>query len=167
MTSQFLYFDNVDGGGATGNPHDAGTSSSNRDKKDLNLLDAASSNPGQAVPTEVFPVGMFNPAPETDDPIYYSTGTARDGKTPTVGPFDLTGRMIREWANNTTSSDLDELVSRGAMRPSTAMAVKSATFGTVLDMLEKGQMPNEAMRQRLLPGDVQRAVEIWHRTGRN
>lgn len=157
MTRQFMSFDNQDGG-ASETPDKA----PDNKPEQINLLDAAMPF-SQGMPTEVFPVGLFNPAPETDDPIYYKISTTRDGKTVTVGPFELTGKMIRDWSESTSSNDLDELVSRRAMRASTAMTVKSALFGTVIDMLERGQKPSEAMIRRILPGDLQRAVQTERR----
>jgi hypothetical protein len=113
----------------------------------------------QNQPSEVIPVGLFNPAPEKDDPIYYHASTAADGKTVTVGPFHLTGRMLRDWAEATSSNDLDDLVSKRAIRPSTALTVNSAQFRSVLEMMENGQKPNDDLIRRIIPGDLQRVVE--------
>ncbi len=107
---------------------------------------------------EVYPVGMFNDAPAADDPIYYSTSRAKDGKTMMVGPFQLTADQMRGWSQSISSSDLDDLVESRQIRPATALTVKSAQFQTMLKLLESGQTPSEDMVQRFIPGDLQRVI---------
>lgn len=157
--TEFLYFDNLDVGSGSG-PESKGR----KDSADsLNLLDATASGESKKGRNEIYPVGLFNAAPASDDPVYYKSGTADDGKTVTVGPFGLTGKNLREWADNTSSEQLDELVNRRAIRTSTAMAVKSNLFDTVVDMLTHGQKPSEATIRRILPADLQRVVETSRR----
>lgn len=109
-------------------------------------------------PTEVLPVGVINKQPEADDPIYYQTSRAADGKTLTVGPFNLTSMQIRRWADCKTGDDLNEMVNSNQLRPSTALSVKSSQFRTILNLLDSGDAPSPDMIQRFLPGDLQRAV---------
>lgn len=115
--------------------------------------------PGEMqLPVETFPVGMFNKAPETEEPFYYEVKTAADGRTVTIGPFDLTAAHIKKWAQTTTASDLNGLVERGALRASTALAVKSSQFNSILSAIESGQKPTEDLVKRFIPGDLQRVV---------
>lgn len=109
-------------------------------------------------PREVYPVGMFDKQPETDDPVYYQTSMAKDGKTVTVGPFDLTAQQIHDWAHNKSANDLDEMVSHGQLKPSTALTLKSAQFESMINLIDSGQQLPPNMIQRFVPGDLQRAV---------
>lgn len=117
-----------------------------------------SSDDGPSLPPEFIPIGLFNPPPEKEDPIFYACSTAADGKTITVGPFDLTAAQIKEWVASTTTEQLEELINLRQIRQSTAITVKSAQLQSVIGLLESGQKPSEAMVERLIPGDLQRVI---------
>lgn len=109
-------------------------------------------------PTEVYPVGLFDKAPAVDDPLYYQTKLSADGRTATVGPFDLSATQIKNWASKQTSNDLNDLVERGQLRASTVITLKSAQFDSILNLLNSGQTPPSSTVQRFIPGDLQRVV---------
>jgi hypothetical protein len=117
-----------------------------------------SNDDGPKMPPEYIPIGLFNPAPEKEDPIFYQCSTAEDGKTLTVGPFDLTAAQIKQFINDVTLEQLDELVNVRQLRQSTAITAKSAQMQTVIGLLESGQKPDEAMVERFIPGDLQRVI---------
>ena len=144
---------------------DIGSGSVQDDKPDhrpnVNSLDIfeTHSKTGGNRPSEVIPVGLINKAPETDDPIYYRVAQGSDGKTMTVGPFNITAQQIRDWKDTKTSSDIDDLVQTHQLRTATALTIKSSQLDTVLDLLSSGQKPSESMIQRFIPGDLQRVIE--------
>lgn len=113
---------------------------------------------GGGRPIEVYPVGMFGKAPELDDPVYYRTRAGVDGNPATVGPFELTGQQIKNWASRQTTNDINDLVERGQLRPQTALTLKSAQFETMVNLLTEGQDLPPNMVQRFIPGDLQRVV---------
>lgn len=106
----------------------------------------------------VLPIGVITPTPEKEDPSYNRTAVAADGKTITIGPFDLTAAHIKEWALSTSPKDLEELVESRQMRSSTARMVQSDQFASMVGILESGQTLPEHMIERFFPGDLQRAV---------
>lgn len=143
--SNMLFFDSGEGGG----------SGSGNDDSDSRCGSSPSEND---LPTEFIPVGVINPPPENEDPAFFQVKTAADGKTLCVGPFDLTSRNIKNWSENLSINDLDDLVTRRQLKSTTALAVKSPQFETVLAQLEAGQKPSESMIKRFIPGDLQRVV---------
>jgi hypothetical protein len=135
----------------------------------VNSLDVFDQRPQKktaADRNENIPVGLRNAAPETDDAVFYSVGTAGDGTTLAVGPFKLTAEDFKAFKASHSTQDLDALVDRRALRPSTALSVKSNQFDTILTMMESGQKPTEALVKRFLSGDLQRVIESEKRAGK-
>lgn len=106
----------------------------------------------------VLPIGVITPTPEKEDASYNRTGVAADGKTVTIGPFELTASHIKEWALKTSPDELGRLVEARQMRSSTARTAQSDQFASMLKVLESGQTLPETMIERFFPGDLQRAV---------
>lgn len=93
-----------------------------------------------------------------DNPAYLRTGVASDGKTLTVGPFDLTGRDITKWALNTSPAELTDLVGKYKLHDSTAAMVQSAQFAEFVGNLDRGELPSENALKEFLPSELQRVI---------
>lgn len=122
------------------------------------VYERTGSRSGARAPGEAYPVGMFNDAPASDDPTYYTTYRSTDGQTLVVGPFQLTVDQMRGWSQSVSFSDLDDLVAGRQIRSATALTVKSRQFKSMLKLLESGQAPPPEMVQRFIPGDLQRVI---------
>lgn len=113
---------------------------------------------GPQLPIEFIPVGRYNPAPDKEEAFYYDVAPSGDGRALSVGPFDLTGKQIKEWAAATTPGELNQLVERGQIRKSTAEKVQSHEFKSLVNQLESGKRPTPQMVAQCMPGDLQRVI---------
>lgn len=108
---------------------------------------------------EQIPIGLISEIPELEDPIFYQTSVSEDGKTQTLGPFELSAAHIREWRNSTDDLQIDQIVRNGQLRQSTAQMLKEGTFlDGILEMLETGYELSPSRIERFIPGDLQRLV---------